>query len=206
MRIITVSREFGSGGRELAKRLAEKLGYDYYDKEIIKKIAENKELDSSYVESILNSGTSATFPITVRNTFAMSSMYAVKTALMVEEKNVLESIAERGNDCVIVGRNADVILSEYHPFNLFVYADMEAKLARCVKHAPEDENLTEKELKNKMLKVDKARKETRRIVTDKEWGSKESYHLMINSTGWEIKKLVPVVEGYAKAYFEERED
>ena len=204
MRIITISREFGSGGRELAKRLAEKLGYDYYDKEIIKKIAENKELDSNYVESILNSGTSATFPITVRNTFAMSSMYAVKTALMIEEKKVLENIAERGKDCVIVGRNADVILNEYEPLNLFVYADMEAKLNRCIKHAPEDENLSDKELKNKMLKIDKARKETRRIVTDKEWGSKESYHLMINSTGWEIKKLVPVVESYARAYFEEK--
>ena len=205
MRIITISREFGSGGRELAKRLAERLGCYYYDKEVIKKIAENKELDSSYVESILNSGTSSTFPITVRNTFAMSSMYAVKTALMVEEKNVLENIAERGKDCVVVGRNADIILEEYKPCNLFVYADMEAKLARCMKHAPEGENLTEKELKNKMLKVDKARKETRRIVTDKEWGSKESYELMINSTGWEIKKLVPVVENYVKAYFEERE-
>ena len=206
MRIITISREFGSGGRELAKRLAEKLGYDYYDKEIIKKIAENKELDSSYVESVLNSGTSSTFPFTVRNTFAMSAMYAVKTALMVEEKKVLENIAKRGNDCVIVGRNADVILSEYNPFNLFIYANMEAKLARCIKHAPEGENLTEKELKNKMLKVDKARKETRRIVTDKEWGSKESYDLMVNSTGWEIKKLVPVVENYVNTYFEEKED
>ena len=90
MRIITVSREFGSGGRELAKRLAEKLGYDYYDKEIIKKIAENKELDSSYVESILNSGTSATFPITVRNTFAMSSMYAVKQHLWWKKKRYLK--------------------------------------------------------------------------------------------------------------------
>jgi len=205
MRIITISREFGSGGRELAKRLAEKLGYDYYDKEIIKKIAENKEMDRDYVESVLNSGTSMAFPITIRNTFAMSAAYSVKTALMVEEKKVLESIAKKGKDCVIVGRNADIILEEYKPFNLFVYADMEAKLNRCIKHAPEGENLSDKELKNKMLKVDKGRKETRRIVTDKEWGSKESYHMMVNSTGWEIKKLVPAVEDYAKAYFEEKE-
>lgn len=201
MNIITVSREFGSGGRELAKRLADYLGYDYYDKEIIKQIAINKNMDSNYVENVLESGTKVTFPITVRNTFAMSYAFSAKTSLMLEEKKVLEDIAKLGKNCVIVGRNADIVLADYKPLNIFVYADMAVKLKRCVKYAPENENLTEKELKQKMAKIDKARKETRMIVTEKEWGERESYDLMINAGKKNIKELVSLVGDFAKNYF-----
>lgn len=201
MKIVTISREFGSGGRELAKRLADALGYDYYDKEIIKKIAANQNLDSVYVENVLESSTNVSFPLTFRNTFAMSSAYSAKTSLMLEERKVLEDIAKKGRNCVIVGRNADIILQDYHPLNIFIYADMQVKLARCVEYAPEHEQLTEKELKQKMLKIDKARKETRRIVTEKEWGSKESYDLLINTSRRDIKQMVPVVAAYVKQYF-----
>lgn len=201
MNIITVSREFGSGGRELAKRLADYLGYDYYDKEIIKQIAINKNMDSNYVENVLESGSKVTFPITVRNTFAMSYAFSAKTSLMLEEKKVLEDIAKLGKNCVIVGRNADVVLADYKPLNIFVYADMAVKLKRCVEYAPENENLTEKELKQKMAKIDKARKETRMIVTEKEWGERESYDLMINAGKKNIKELVSLVGDFAKNYF-----
>ena len=187
MNIITISREFGSGGRELGKRLADHLGYDYYDKEIISQIAENKKLDQAFVEKVLENSAKPVFSLTFRNTFAMSASYAVKTSLMLEERKVIEDIAKLGKNCIIVGRNADVILQNYQPFNVFVYADMQSKLIRCKERAPQQERLTEKELKQKILKVDKARKETRMIVTNRDWGKKESYDLMINTTDRSIK-------------------
>lgn len=204
MKIITISREFGSGGRELAKKLADFLGYDYYDKEIITQIAKNKHLDSNYVEHVLENGTNKAFSITFRNTFSMVSSFSTKTSLMLEEKRVLEEIGKLGRDCVIVGRNADIILQEYQPFHIFVYADMQEKIARCIAKAPQGENLSEKEVRQKIVKVDKMRKETRMIVTNHEWGSKEAYDLMINTSGWEIKRLVPAVAAFAKEYFEGR--
>lgn len=203
MNIITISREFGSGGREVAKRLADYLGYDYYDREIIQKIAENQHMDRGYVENVLENGSGMAFPITFRNTFMMSASVSAKTSLLLEEKKVLEEIAKRGKDCIIVGRNADVILQEYHPFNIFVYADLQAKMTRCKDRAPQGEHLSEKELKQKMQTVDKARKETRMIVTNRTWGDKESYHLMVNTTGWEIKNIIPSIAAFTNAYFKE---
>lgn len=70
--------------------------------------------------------------------------------MLLEQKKVIEGIAALGKDCIIVGRNADIILSEYRPFNIFVCAETEAKVKRCVERAPEGENLTEKELVRKM--------------------------------------------------------
>lgn len=75
MKIITISREFGSGGRELGKRLAELLHYDYYDREIITAIAEKKELNERYVEQTLEDHGWRNFPLTYRHSFAVSRLY-----------------------------------------------------------------------------------------------------------------------------------
>ena len=106
--IITISRQFGSGGRELGKRLADLLGYDYYDKEIIEAIAKNKKMDKDYVEKSLSSAYLKNIPVSFGRTIA--PMYSnASTDLMVEERKIIEEIATQGKDFVIVGRNADVI-------------------------------------------------------------------------------------------------
>ena len=140
MKIITVSREFGSGGRELGKRLAEELGFDYYDREIITSIAKNSGLDEGYVEATLNSGGWQSIPLTFGNSFLSIPVFqAAKTNLLLEQKKVLESIAASGRDAVIVGRNADVILEKYKPFNIFVCAEMLSRVSRCFDRANNDE-------------------------------------------------------------------
>lgn len=202
MRIITISREFGSGGRELGKRLADQLGFDYYDSEIIAAVAKNSGMNAGYVESVLSNHGWQDYPITYRSTFG-SPVYlqSGKVNLLLEQKRVIEDIAALGKDCVIVGRNADVILQQYQPFSLFVCADLPSKVARCMERAPEGENLTEKELIRKIRQIDKARAQTREILSGSPWGQREAYHLTVNTTGWKMKELVGAVAAFAERWF-----
>ena len=115
MKIITISREFGSGGRELGKRLADELGFDYYDKEIIIAIAQGQGLDEGYVEKALEHHIWRSVPLAFGRSFAGAvALQSAQTNLLLEQKRVIERIAEAGKDCVIVGRNADFILRDVH--------------------------------------------------------------------------------------------
>ena len=201
-RIITVSREFGSGGREIGKRLADELGFEYYDREIIEQVAKESNLDSAYVENALNGNFAMSFPVTFGRTFLYTdALQQNVTNLLVAEQKIIRTLAEKDTDMVIVGRSADVLLKEYSPFNIFVYADTQSKLRRCRERAPEDEKLTDKELLKKIKQVDAGRARQRRLITDSEWGAKESYHLCINTTGLNIKNLVPPLAEFIKNYF-----
>lgn len=130
MKIITVSREFGSGGRELGKRLSDCLGWPYYDREIISAVARRNALDEGYVEDALEQGDFRGVPLTIGRTFAyLPSMPHDSRQLLQEQRRVLRALAAHG-DCIIVGRNADLILAEHRPLKLFVYADLESRLRR----------------------------------------------------------------------------
>lgn len=122
MSIITVSREFGSGGREVGKRLADALGYAYYDREIVSAIAQKTSMDEGYVASALEGGMFRSVPIHFGRTFSCAPALMSNTAqLYVEQHKIIRELAQKGS-CIIVGRAADAILAEYEPFNLFVYA------------------------------------------------------------------------------------
>lgn len=114
MRIITISREFGSGGRELGKRIAGILGFDYYDREIVTAISRSKGLDADYVERALDLPAGQRIPVTFRRSFTEATvMNGPQISLLLEQKKVIENIASIGKDLVIVGRNADVILKGF---------------------------------------------------------------------------------------------
>ncbi len=207
MRIITISREFGSGGRELGKRLADLTGFDYYDSEIISAVARNSGMDARYVEAVLADHGWQNYPITFRGTFGSAAyVQSSKIHLLLEQKKVIERIAAMGKNCVIVGRNADVILQAYRPFNLFVCADVPSKVQRCVERAPEGERLSEKELISKMKQIDKNRAQTRALIGGAAWGERDAYHLTVNTSGWEIKALVPAVADFAERWFARSEE
>ena len=197
MNIITISRQFGSGGRELAKRLADLLGYDYYDKEIIEAIAKNKRLDKSYVEKSLGNMAIKNIPISFGRTI-MPTYNAMTTDLLIEERQVIEEIATQGRDFVIVGRNADVILEKYAPFNIFVCASMESRVNRCMLHLRENEKNDTGAMEKSIKRIDRERIRTREIVTDKGWGNASSYHMVINTTGMEIKKIASTLANIFK--------
>ena len=148
--IITISREFGSGGREIGRRITDTLGYDYYDREIITAIAERQKLDTYYVERALeNNHLWRMIPLTFRRSFSSPSvMRTAQTSLLLEQKQVIEQIGKSGRNCVIVGRNADVLLKNERPFTVFVCADMESRIERCVKRAERGEQLSQRESKS----------------------------------------------------------
>ncbi len=203
MKIITISREFGSGGRELGKRLADYLGFLYYDKEILETIAQSKGVSADYVEHILQQDARQGIPLTFHRSFSVpSGLLELQTNLLSEQTKVLEAIAAAGKDCIIVGRNADQILKKQQPFNIFVCAEKESKIQRCLERANPDETLTPKEIEKNMRRIDKNRAYCRESVHDSIWGDPKSYHITVNTTGWNIKDLVPSVAGFAAAYFE----
>ncbi len=202
MHIITISREFGSGGRELGKRLADQLGYRYYDREIIAAIAERSHMDSSYVENTLEQPVWQAPSPTFRHSFTTTSLFqSEQLNLLLEQRKVLEDIAQKGEDCVIVGRNADVVLADDRPLSLFVCADMEAKLRRCRERAQEGEALTDKQILQKIKSIDKNRAKVREMITGSAWGDPHAYHLTVNTSGWDIRQLTPAVADFALRWF-----
>lgn len=193
--IITIGREFGSGGRELGKRLAELLGIAYYDKEIIEEIARRTQLAESYVQQIVEQRPGVYYPITIGRTLhGHGNDYLLKqhTDVYAEKNAVLREMAEK-SPCVIVGRCADYILQEKKPFRLFVYADMASKVERCRRKAELPEHLTDRQLIRQIKRVDKNRARYYEYYTAQKWGGRSNYDLCINTTSVDIKEMAAAI-------------
>lgn len=205
--IITVSREFGSGGRELGKRLSDTLHIPCYDNEIITMIANESGFDENYIAHLSEKNIRTAYPLTIGRRFTVTPDYATQQAMQVigKQHKIIEQLAKQGN-CVIVGRCADIILKSYHPFNIFVYADKASKIQRCMERATEGELLTASKIERKMREIDKGRANHRQLHTDTKWGAKENYHLCVNTSGIEMKSLVSPLADYIKVWFENKND
>ena len=200
-KVITIGREFGSGGRELGKRLAELLGFAYYDEEIISAIAERSALAEDYVQQVVEKRIVNYYPITIASTLAVApedSVYAINRSIYAAQTEILEEMAEK-SDCVIVGRCADHILSDFHPFRLFVYADMPTKIARCRAKGEDGQDLTDKEMEKKIRAVDKARSQYDRYYTGSTPDDRLNYDLGINTSGLEVKAVANAVAALVKS-------
>lgn len=189
-RVITVGREFGSGGRELGKRLADYLGIAYYDREIITEISKKTKLAEEYIQEVIENKPSISFPITIGNSF-----YAVFSPnldggkdVYTEHSNTLVEMVQRSH-CVIIGRCADYILEEYNPLKIFTYADMKSKIKRCLEKAPRDEHLSEREIRQQIQNIDKNRSKYYQFITGKKWGDKRNYDICINTTNISVKEV-----------------
>lgn len=199
-KIITISREFGSGGKEIGKRLADKLGYAYYDSEIINLLVKETGMSEEYIKNISEKGIYP-IPFQFGKSFSTNSIIQKnQTNILVEQTKILKSIAKKGN-AIIVGRAANAILKEYKPMNIFVYANMESKINRCKKKSPKDENLSNKELINKIKNIDKNRKSFNNLISNIEWGDKNNYDLCINTSNIEIKKIINPLSEYIENWF-----
>lgn len=203
-KIITISREFGSGGRELGKRMADLLGFAYIDREIISEIAEQYELSESYVADTLAKKKVA-MPLHYGRTLSLGSdAWKTEVNIIAAEQQLLKKAAEVQN-CVIIGRNSEFVLKDMNPFSIFVYADMPSKLQRCREHAASDEFISEELLKKKILQVDRARAKRHNYVSGLKWGQKENYRLCIDTSGCDIKQFARIAAGYADGWFRARE-
>ena len=194
-RIITIGREFGSGGREIGRRLAEHLHFAYYGQEIVKEIAKRTDMAEEYIKSIEERQPIPLLPITIGRTFALTptTITDQTQAVYTEQSRVIREMAQK-SDCVIVGRCADYVLRELSPVRLFIYAGMKSKVERCRKKGQEKEVLSDQELQRKILSVNKARAKYYQFYTDQVWGDKKNYDLCINTSAIEIKKAVDAIE------------
>ena len=202
-KVITIGREFGSGGREIGRRIAEKLQFSYYDREIVTEIAKRTKLSEEYVERITEDRPYMPYPIHAGMSFH-TAYYAYtefdrSLAVFAEQHNIIKELAEK-SDCIIVGRCADYVLKEKAPFRIFVFADTESKLKRCRERSPEDETLSDSKMKRNIRSIDRGRARYYNYFSQQKWGARENYDLLINTSGKDIRQISDAVANYLKSY------
>ena len=188
--IITISRQFGSGGRTVGRMLAERLGIPFYDKELVKQVADETGFDVKFIEengefspskSIFSFAMSQGIPA-VQNGLSMSDF------IFCVQRQVILKLAEQ--PCVIVGRGADYILKDRDDcFNVFIHADMQSRAERIARLYGESEKKPEQRLADK----DKKRKIYYKHYTDREWGDAKNYDICLNSGKIGIEKCVELI-------------
>lgn len=199
--VITIGREFGSGGRELARRLSEELGFVYYDQEILTEIANRTQLSESYVKAVVEHSPVTSYPIHVVHSFhpATNTMMNQTNKVCQEQSAIIKEMAEKSN-CIIVGRCADYILRDYHPIRIFVYSTMEEKIKRCRAKANDSEGMSDKELEKQIKNIDRHRKKYYDFYTGQEWGDRRNYDILINTSRMDLKETVKALSIGLKAF------
>ncbi len=176
-RIITISREFGSGGRFIGEEIAKKLGIAYFDKKIINEIAEKSGLSPEYIqENAELSPKKGLFAYA----FAGRDITGKSVEDMVYEaqRKVILDLAEK-EPCVIIGRNADYILKDRDDvLNVFIHGNMPEKIQRIIRLY----NVEEKKAVKMMADTDKRRMTNYNFYTDQRWGKADNYTLCLNSS------------------------
>lgn len=175
-KIITISRQFGSGGRSIGKSVAARLGIPCYDQEIIEKIVEESGYAKEYAEEYGEYVPNGSF---LGKLFAGRDMngHSAQDGLYVLQSNIIQQLAEEG-PCVIVGRCADYVLRDRAELlRVFIHADMEKRAERIVRLYGERADSPEKRLRDK----DKRRAAYYQIYTDMKWGDVRNYHVALDS-------------------------
>ena len=171
--IITITREFGSGGRTIAKKLAEKLGYAYYDYEIVQQIAQESGFAKEYIEENGEDASSTSTFGFIWNNYG----YNLSDELYVAQRNVICELADKGN-CVIVGRCADYALED-NPYAVSVF--IKASLDERVQRIKRIYELNDSKAADLIQKTDKRRASYYNYYSSKKWGEAKSYNLCIDS-------------------------
>lgn len=194
-KIITISREFGSGGRYIGRLVAEKLGIPFYDKELIAKVAEKSGLAEEFVEKkgeYSPSKSMFAYGFVVRNNMGES----LEDYLHSIQRKIILELAEQ-ESCVIIGRCADYILKD-HPkrLNVFIYSTPEDKIQRIQEYLGGN---SEVEAKRMMRDMDKKRRINYNYYTDRKWGDVRHYSLALNSDELGLDRCVDLIVNAAEA-------
>jgi len=194
--IITIGRQFGSGGHEIGRKLAEKLGFEIYDKELLKLQAQHSGIAEKVLESYDESPTSSLLYSIVMDVYP--SMNYVGTSLNQQvfqaQFDSISKLQEKGN-CVIVGRGADYILRDYpNLITVFIHADIMERAQRVA----EFEKVSIEKAKDIITKADKKRASFYNFQTDKKWGQASSYMLSIDSGALGYEGSVELIADYVR--------
>ena len=176
-RIITISREFGSGGRFIGEEVAKKLGIAYYDKDIINQIAEESGLSPDYIQDSAELSPKKgilAYALAGRDITGKS----VEDMVYEVQRKVILELAEK-EPCVIIGRNADFILKDRDDvLNVFIHGNMPEKMKRICQLY----NVSEQDAVKMMTDTDKRRMTNYNFYTDQRWGKASNYTLCLNSS------------------------
>lgn len=197
--VITVGRQFGSGGRELARHLADAFGIDYYDKELLLEAANHAGVDEGFFARSDEkfptfTGGSIAFNMGISSMPWYTPSSISDEAIYRDMSDVIREIADRG-PCVIVGRSADYVLREHgvETINLFVHATMEDCVKRILMRG---DKLKAQDARALAEKTNKLRANYYNFYTDKRWGMASSYDICLNSSTLSMEGMVEVVAKY----------
>ena len=187
-RIITISREFGSGGRTIGKGVAEKLGIPCYDHEVIEQLVERSGFAADYVKSQSEYAPNGSLFVNALNAGNFHGL-SNQDKLWTMQRQIIEELGEKEN-CVIVGRCADYILRDRADcLKVFIHRDFQSRAERIVLVYGETEVPTEKRLKEK----DKRRAAYYQFYTDQKWADLANYHIVLDSGVIGIEKCIDII-------------
>jgi cytidylate kinase len=190
MRIITVSREFGSGGRTAAKMIAEKLGIAYYDRELVERIAEESGFDEAFIrEKGEYASYSNSFLFALVMNSGSASGFSVTDQIYIAQNNIIKELAEK-EPCVILGRCSDYILRDRTDcLHTFFHANKEFRAKRILEHYGERADSPEKRIKEK----DDRRKAYYKHYTGRDFGDVRNYHIALDSSVLGLDECVDII-------------
>lgn len=193
--IITISRQYGSGGREIGRKLAEHLGIPYYDKELIILAAERSGYARSlFEEADQKASNSMIFSLMRAGSMVNTYDMPLNDKIYLIQSGVIQQVARQGS-CVIVGRCADYVLQDKFPcINIFIHAQLQKRMDRAVKVyglAPDDVQST-------LLRTDKRRETYYNYYTGRKFGDARNYTLSLDSLGVGIENAVRILADYVQ--------
>jgi len=193
-RIVTIERQYATGGNEIGKKLAQQMGYQFHDHSILVVAAKRLGIPSAYIEDLEETAPgSIIFNLSqtaLGGTQKDYNQLPLAEKLFLEEKKIIEEFVEKGN-CVIVGRCASSILrNRTDCLNVFVHADKEFRIRRAVEH----EKVNEKDVESILKKNDKRRNNFYQTHTNWTWGDKEHFQLILDSGKIGIDNCVSLIK------------
>lgn len=198
--IITIGRQYGSGGKEIGEKLAQKLGFAFYDNELLTIAAQKSGLSQSALSEFDETPTSSFIYNMYVNSMSGIDVVPMNQQLAFAQFDAIKEVAKAG-DCVIVGRCADYVLRERKDcIHIFIHSDMEQRKKRIVENYNIPEQLSEKTA----LKQDKKRAAYYNYYSHKKWGEAASYDFTIDSSmlgiDGSVEVLAKITEEFEKVY------
>lgn len=191
--IISIGRQHGSGGREIARLLAQKLGIKCYDKEIVDEAAKHSDFSRDLINAYDEKRMSA-FMLHAGG-YGLNENFRLNMQVVSAQFDAIREIASKG-DCIFVGRCADYILRDRSDLvSVFILGDMDERL-KCLERR---QGLDEAAARKKIKEVDKDRSSFYKYYSDQVWGDAQNYDLCINSSRLGVEGTVKVIMDYIKA-------
>lgn len=204
--IITIARQYGSGGREIGERVANALGIPLYDKEIVKQAAANSELSVDVLHTADESAAnSLLYTLAMGSNMLGATMHfgykmPINDRLFILQSDVIKDYASKGS-CVVIGRCADYVLRDNpNLFRIFIYGDLDHRQARIKERHPE---IKSNQVIDVITKTDKRRATYYNFYTGNKWGKFDNYDMAINSSTFGVEETARLITAAVSKLIEE---